>query len=110
VTASNSYVADPAALVQDSRTFETWRDDLDGMQRAIPLALDPMAFSTISGAQNVAIAFHEAALELHAFIGAGIVQFDGIARTLITSTLAYEEAEHASLADVEALKADLAAI
>ena len=104
---TDGYVIQPEALEKDALKFDGWSQDLDGIQKALPIALSSMDFSVIPGAQDVYVAYQRAVLALHAYVGEGSDEFDGFARALLRSALVYMTAEGYSAEDVARLELEL---
>lgn len=104
---TDGYVVEPAALEHDALAFDGWSQDLDSVQKALPDSLSPLDFSLIPGAQDVYATFQQAVSALHAYVGDGSDEFDGFARALLKSALAYMTAEGYSAEDVARLNLEL---
>ena len=104
---TDGYTVNPAALEHDALQFDEWSQALDSIQKALPRELDPLIFSVIPGAQDVYAAYQRAVNALFEYVGEGSKEFDGFARALLKSVIAYAVAEGFSSADISRLKLEL---
>jgi hypothetical protein len=83
------------------------------MGTSIPLLgeqLDPLAFSILPNAQQVAAAYGRATRALKASIDTGIAQFTGFAATLTFAATSYREAEEQNVAAIARSMSNLEAL
>jgi hypothetical protein len=109
---SDDFRVDPDSLDTDSAKWNHWAGDLTKISDGIPQLttdLDPLAFSILPNAQQVAAAYGSAARALKEAADAGVEQFVGIATTLTESASTYREAEQLNLDDIATTNQNLAA-
>lgn len=100
---SDEFLVNPESLDTDATTWNGWRDDLTAISDGIPQLgtdLDPLAFSILPNAQQVADAYGYAARVLKEAADAGVVQFAGFGTKLTDSASAYREAERLNEEDI----------
>ena len=97
---TGEFLVDPDALDTDAAKWTTWSADLATISASIPQVgaqLDPLAFSILPNAQQVAQAYGRAATLLRQSADTGVEQLTGFATTLTFAATTYREAEVANL-------------
>jgi hypothetical protein len=108
---SDDFLVNPDSLDTDSTTWTGWANDLTEISGGIPqlvTGLDPLAFSILPNAQQVASAYGHAARALKVSADEGVAQFEGFATKLTDSAAAYREAEQLNVDDIAATNKSLA--
>lgn len=100
---TGEFLVSPSALAEDATTWTGWSSELAKIADNIPLVgsdLDPLAFSILPNAPQVALAYGRAAHLLKVALDAGVQQFSGFATTLTFAADSYREAESDNVADI----------
>ena len=107
---TDEFRVSPDALAEDAEKWTAWSADLSKAGESIPLLvadLDPLAFSILPNAPQVAAAYGRAAHLLKTAMDTGVEQFAGFATTLTFAVSSYREAERDNLADIARSTANL---
>ena len=100
---TDEFRVSPDALTKDAEKWTTWGSDLTKIGDSIPLlgqGLDPLAFSILPNAQQVAAAYGRAARALSDSVETGAEQFTGFATTLTFAATSYREAEEQNVSAI----------
>jgi ABC-type transporter Mla subunit MlaD len=103
---SGEFLVNLDSLEVDSTKWNDWAGDLAAVSGAIP-ALDPMAFSILPNAQQVANAYSQAARALKDAADDGVAQFREFATKLTDSAAAYRQAEQLNVDDIATTRENL---
>jgi hypothetical protein len=110
---AGDFLVDPDALDKDAQKWTQWSSELAAIAATIPLlgeGLDPLAFSDLPNAYQVAAAYGTATRAIQTAMNTGVEQFTGFATTLTFAATTYRNAEDENLAEIAKSVASLESI